>query len=247
MSHEPPKPTVRIPIVREDEEEHISEDQRPLYRLVKRSVQQNDEKMQADRAIELQKAQAAAAMEASHNARYNAILAAVQQQGKDIRHEFKKETSRLWERVNVIDEVANDALEASGRNARGIEDLSGRVVTLEMQKAQDHRRKEFMAAVAPGAVPPWDLGKASDTGSHMIIPIAEAEASKVVWEKKFDDWNLAKADRENSAKWTATMKWGIGIVGAVCATVLAANIVQWTTAPKPQAPPIAAPQTTKGP
>jgi hypothetical protein len=229
------KVTTKMPLVREDPDEAERNLPDPsTYRLVKQYVRQNEEK-------EAQEAEARDAAERTHNARYNAILRAVQDSGKELRRELANHVARLDRRIDDVELIAKRVERTSDDNEASISEIAVRVETLEGYRARVQKRTDFLAATAPGMVAPWDLGEVSDTGSHKVVSIADIEASRAVWDKKLDDALSARDKADKAEKWTKSVQWLVGIVGVVLTGVLVAVIVAALTAHPVTAPALSAP------
>jgi hypothetical protein len=225
-THEPPTTQIR-PIVREDPtEQDLPQEQRPTYRLVKSIVEANARAEEDRRAADLVKAGAQGAMETRLNNRVNALILSIERMGRDVRHEFEKKFRHLSERVDQVSATADDAMHEAGMASKALTDIHDRIETLETIQARVQKRSDYMAAIAPGSVAPWDLGKASDTGSHKLIAIADLEASRLNWEKRFDESLAARDKTVRADRYTRLVKWVVGVLGVTFTIVLTVVLQQ---------------------
>jgi hypothetical protein len=253
--HPSQKPTVKMPITRVDED--VPADERDLpdpntYRLVKGLVGElkasYSESVAAQREIEAKKASDWGALEAKLaagwtnlefklNNRYNGILTAVQTNGIEFEKKFDKKFAILTDEVADVKSslaevrtVAESALQAATDNSKSLFQMSTRVETLETHQARVDRRNDFLAATSPGSIPPWDLGRVTDTGTHRKISVVELEASRAVWEKKLDESLELRDQASKAALWNKSIKWILATLGAVFTAVLIAVIVTFIKA-----------------
>lgn len=245
-------PSVHEPIVREDS---VDESERNVpdpttYRLVKQYVQQNEERERITIAIEAQKAEERLVENREHNRRYNGILKAVQTSATQLRQEFAREIQRVDGRIDDVEALALRVERKSDGTAESLNEIDVRVQELETIRAKAQKRNEFLAATSPALVPPWELGTASDTGSHRIIPTADFEVSQAAWDAKFDDALEkaleAKEVASKADKWTSLVKWIVAALGVIFTGVLVV-VISAALAAHPSAPaltPGAAPKAT---
>jgi hypothetical protein len=224
---DPPKPTVKMPLVREDPvsirpaDQFITEDQRGLFNLISEFVEETKRKEQQARDIEAKRISDGAGVDARHNLRYNSILSAVQDISSQLRNEFKRETTKIWGRIQVLEDVAGEQDRVILTHNAKIEKLDERVESLEVTRAREEKRAEFLKITSDaGEVDPWDIGEITLNGTHKIISVAEQNANRAIWADKFDTY-LADRDKSNKAeKWTTAVKWMIALLGTTFTAVV---------------------------
>jgi hypothetical protein len=217
-----------MPDNRKEPETNVSE----IYPLIKDFVDRQDRLEDERRRAASISAEQTGKLEAKLNGGHNAILRSLDTWGKSLRDEFRKDLKKTNDRLDVVEEEARLAHELGSENRIAIHNVSNRVDTLEVERKQAERRKEFLASVSATSIrpPPWELGKVSDTGTHKIVSILEAEASQVEWDRKLDAALETRVQADKAQKWDNVIKrffaTGGAIIVALTIAYLTAVIVQ---------------------